>query len=454
MLELIKQPLRYICIFLLTALSCIVLLLLVCNISQETIKENSRKSAEYLIGEEAFPLISGRLLNSRGDNYADSNLLNVIYNVDSENAFSSMIGAPYYRIEGESAQENYYETVMEEKGPNADYSRYWHGSQIFIRPLLMIMSVEAIRCTMFVVLMALTLWLVVNLIKQKQFYAAGIYVISLVAVKFWMTLVSLEYITTFLVMTVACIGVTYICKNRTMETCMRNRKLTGLFIASGVITSFLDFLTTETLTFTIPLILYLFLIKSQERQGTFRQELYRIIQWGIAWLCSYALMFLAKWGLILVTLGRDSFQNALQNAALRVSGSIYAEEAGSMGKQLSGALLRNLACLFPVTSDVSEGTIVLYTCGVLAVLGALFYLFRKDPVDVKFIGLLALIAMIPYARFVSLSNHSYIHYFFSYRAQMASVMAIFGMLIYSIQPVLCHEKQVKIVKRKTGKKQK
>ena len=124
MLELIKQSLRYICIFLLTALSCIVLLLLVCNISQETIKENSRKSAEYLIGEEAFPLISGRLLNSRGDNYADSNLLNVIYNVDSENAFFSMIGAPYYRIEGESAQENYYETVMEEKGPNADYSRY------------------------------------------------------------------------------------------------------------------------------------------------------------------------------------------------------------------------------------------------------------------------------------------------------------------------------------------
>lgn len=450
---IVKRAARSVSVFLLASLSCIALLLLVCKIPQSAIEENSRLSAQYLVKEDAFPLVAGRLIGSRGDNYADSNLLNVIYHVDSDRAFYSLIASPYYRVEGESAQENYHDTVVLSLGPNADYARYWHGSQVLIRPLLVLTSVKGIRLALFALLIALNLWLIARLLRQGQRYAAIIYIAGLLLTGFWMTAFSLEYIMTFLVMTAACIGVSFLCRDasapkgdspaacRAPVAAAQARQMTALFIVSGVVTCFLDFLTTETLTFTVPYLLYLFLLKSQDRLGTLRRELSRMAKWGAAWLASYAAMFAIKWGLIGVTLGTSAFADALRSAAVRMDGSILAAglsagEAGSRLQQMSGALLRNLACLFPVTTDVSKPAVLMLTWGVLAVSFAVFYLLRKDPVDGRLIALLALTAAIPYARFLCLSNHSYIHYFFAYRAQMAAVMALGGMLLFSIRPGL------------------
>ena len=246
----------------------------------------------------------------------------------------------------------------------------------------------------------------------------------------------MEYIMTYLVMTGICIAVSYMGKSSIPA---EDRRLTSLFLVSGTVTCFLDFLTTETLTFTVPFLLCLFLRRNQECLGTFRQELYSMIRYGIAWLASYASMFAVKWGLIFFVLGKADFENALQSAATRMDGSIVTEgvsmaASGASGQQLSGAMLRNLACLFPVTSDISTSGVLVLTFGALAIWGTVFYLFRKDPVDTKLIGLLLLTALIPYVRFLCLSNHSYIHYFFSYRAQMASVMALLGILVFSIWP--------------------
>lgn len=426
---IMKKTVKYGLVFAAALCSCVLLLLLVCTIPQSAIAENSRASASYLAGEEAFPLLVGRLLNTRGDNYADGNLLNVIYNIDTEHPFSSLVEASYYRVDGESAVENYYQTVFEGQQPNAEYARYWHGSQVLVRPLLTVMSVRGIRFTLFGLLVVLNLWLVIYLLRKKQGYAAILYVAGLVLTDFWMTAFSLEYIMTFLNMTAVSLAVCYRYLGHRSDADM-----TDLFIVSGVVTCFLDFLTTETLAFTVPFLLLLFLRKSQNSLGTFRQEFLCMVRYGGAWLLSYGLTFAVKWGSILVTMGKTAFENALQSAAARVDGSIYAGEIGSFGSQLSGALLRNLACLFPVTSDVSTATVILLVCGTLAVLGAVFYLFRKDPVDGSFIGLLSLVALIPYMRLLCLSNHSYIHYFFTYRAQMSAIMALLGIVLYSVRP--------------------
>ena len=38
--------------------------------------------------------------------------------------------------------------------------------------------------------------------------------------------------------------------------------------------------------------------------------------------------------------------------------------------------------------------------------------------------LLFIIGIVPYVRYLVLSNHSYLHHFFTYRAQMTSVVAL------------------------------
>ena len=71
-----------------------------------------------------------------------------------------------------------------------------------------------------------------------------------------------------------------------------------MFILSGVLTCFLDFLTAETLTFTIPVILLLMLW--EQESASLKTQVLRLIKWGCAWLGSYAAMFAIKWLLVLM----------------------------------------------------------------------------------------------------------------------------------------------------------
>ncbi|NLD19546.1 MAG: hypothetical protein GX663_04775 [Clostridiales bacterium] len=441
-----KDCLKNILVFLITFIVCVGTLLLVCQIPQSAIQKNSKKSAEYFSGHEGFPLLIGDKINSRSDNYADCVLLNVIYNMDSDNSFKAIIADSYYRHDGEDASDDYEDAVFNGKNPNNEYSRYWHGSQVFIRPLLTITSIEGIRLVIFGLLLALNIWLAALLVKRKLYSAAAIYFISMLLVEIWMTAFSLEYVMSFLVMTGACIAVVY-----------AKKRATYIFIATGMVTCFLDFLTCETLTFTVPVILLLVIRSKYEALGSFKSEISKIIKYGLAWLISYGLMFSAKWLLVYAVLGKSAFINALQNAAFRIEGTVTVDglglgEAVNLWQRLSGVILRNLACLFPVGSHVTSSMVFGLALGTLAVLGAVFYLFRKEPTDGKFIGLLLLIGLIPYLRFLCLSNHAYIHYFFTYRAQMATVMVIFSILVFSLSPSYVLGKNNKA--GKTGKKQK
>lgn len=64
--------------------------------------------------------------------------------------------------------------------------------------------------------------------------------------------------------------------------------------------------------------------------------------------------------------------------------------------------------------------------GFLLVLAAAYagYVYHVKSFDTRRILLLAVTALIPYVRYLVLHNHSYIHFFFTYRAQVATIMAI------------------------------
>jgi len=52
------------------------------------------------------------------------------------------------------------------------------------------------------------------------------------------------------------------------------------------------------------------------------------------------------------------------------------------------------------------------------------YVYRRKEFDVRTVILYAALGLIPYIRYVILHNHSYMHRFFTCRAQMATVMAV------------------------------
>ena len=241
---------KYSLIFSSILIICIGFMVLAALIPQSSIQRNSEKSALYLYEEELFhPLVNGEKLTTI-DNYADTILLNIVYNLDEKQPLRSVFSASYYNEDWLNVNEGYKMAVSENKEPNISYSRYWHGNMIFLKPLLMFFDIQGIRIFNAIVLAALICALGVSLIKKKQKVLLGAMVIGLLSIGVFFVPLCIEYTSTFIIMAVICLLVTH------MED-RGDEKLLPIFFISGMLTCFFDFLTTETITFTMPLVMVL-----------------------------------------------------------------------------------------------------------------------------------------------------------------------------------------------------
>lgn len=420
--------------FVLTMAVCMGLLLAVCAlIPQEIIRESCLQTDAYFQKTVNYPMLVEGAEITRMDNYADAALMGVIWHADTQHPLQSMISARYRHTDGGPIRQEFHESVAEGAEANNEYSRYWHGSQVLVRPLLTFASIEGVRAILFGLLMAMVAVLSVLLVRQKALRALLAFWAGLLLVHFWMTAFTLEYLMPFLVMTGTCIAVALLWREMGER---RESRMTAICIVSGAVACFVDFLTTETLTFTVPVLLWLMLYKEHGGERLpFRRIMGLLLRWGIAWLGAYAAAFLLKWLLVWLVLGRDALMNALSVAAMRMERAIEVEGLAqpvsvSSFRQIPDMLAFNMGALFPFAS--SGGAWLL--AGVLAVLGMVFYLFRGRDTDGAFIAALLLAGLIPYVRFMALSSHSLDHWFFTYRAQMAGVMAVFAVMTYSLNP--------------------
>lgn len=429
-----KRLLSNIGAFFLTLGVGVAALVLVCLIPQSAIRQSCTDAADYFVRNEKYPMVIEGYEATRVDNYADCVLLNVVWNVDAGAPLRSVIAAPYYRVESNAAQDDFISTVVDGKAPNNEYSRYWHGSQILIRPLLTVTSITGVRLILFGVLVALNAVLAAALLRRRRYAPAAIYFAALVLVGGWMTAFSLEYIMVFLVLAVLCIAVCRLWDDADAQR--REGRMTRLFVVGGAVTCFMDFLTTETLTFTVPFILYMLLGRRDEGETAqpLRAQILRLIRWGAAWLISYAAAFAVKWALVYCTMGGDALRNALESAAYRIDGNAAANVTLSAAQQMLAALVQNLSCLLPLPGSHSIGFVLLVSACVPLVLGMVLYLFRGERLDGAFVVVLLIVGAIPYLRYVVLSNHACMHYFFTYRAQMATIMALAAIMVYQMKP--------------------
>ena len=418
-----------IAVFLLTAFGCALLLVLTALIPKEAIKENCKKSAEFFYEKDLFPYIVENQFNTKQDNYADTILVNIMYHIREENLLFSLVESSYYQGEEENVNVRFWKAVQEEKEPNVEYFRYWHGMMIFLRPLFLFTDIQGVRGILGIFLGILTLITCGFLIK-KQEKALGIsFLLGNILIQSWMCAMSIEYISTFLVMNTVTIITIFLCdkyKNNREEL---NKKIGLLMCGSGVVTCFLDFLTTETLTVTIPLFIALVFTYRNQQLGEVKREILGLFSRGMIWAISYGAMFFLKWGLASVFLGKEAFQKAVESAGVRMVGAVTLgntnlDPQATFLQRLLGALGRNQGSLFPFREEMKMGIAILLFIGVVFLWFSVIYLFRGKNFSGKMIFLSLILGIVPYLRYMVLANHAYIHYFFTYRAQLIVAVVI------------------------------
>lgn len=132
-------------------------------------------------------------------------------------------------------------------------------------------------------------------------------------------------------------------------------------------------------------------------------------------------MWVSKWLLASVVLSENVMPYVTQHMNERIGGNVGV----GLGSTLWGAVFRNMKCLFPF----DYGDIGVFA-GILLLLYLVYrgFVYHGRQVEMRWIYPCVVIAVIPYVRYLILHNHSYLHFFFTYRAQMGTIVAILFVL--------------------------
>lgn len=408
-------------VFLLTAGLLFGVLLIATFVPKEAIAPRMLASAEYLNKDRLFkPAVSG-VPSTRIDHYADAILLGIAWQYDKENALRSVLESSYYHLPYQNEDKNLLDAVQGNLPANQQYLRYWHGSAGIVRILMSFLNLQQIYLWHGILMGGLFLALLLRLIRRRERALWIGLLVSAVGTACWFVPLSLEYTWVFLILLIQL----HLVISRWFPKSWGARCI--FLLVSGMVTNYLDFLTCETLTVLVPLLVMLWLERTpdntfaQNRKNTLEKP--EVPSWrtlftaGIAWLIGYAGMFLAKWLLAGLVMGENPFPYVLQHIEERTIGSTGEV---SFWQELLLAPLRNISNLFPldygILGAIFGGAVIF--CALYAA-----YVYRRKDYNKGLAARLAVIGAVPYLRYLVMANHSYLHVFFTYRAQFATLLA-------------------------------
>lgn len=373
--------------------------------------------------KEAFEFDESGRYNAISDNYADVILLNIMWNIKSGSPVYSSLDTKYY--DGEDYGENWglYQS-LNGAVPNTDYTRYWHGSVIFIRPLMLFTDAEGVKTISFTFLLILIAATIAVLVAKKHYFAAVALIISLIGIQFYNIRLSLEYIPAFIV----CFA---LCPLYIMLEKRGDIFLTALSVVSGAMIAFFDFLTVETITILVPLAIVFIIRADENRLGRFKDNMMLMIKCGFCWGISYIMTYVVKWSAASIVCGENKFISAFSAAGIRLYGNID-EVNMPIYKQIPAAIAANLSTLFGGKERIAPLNILIGLIVSALILICLLLFFKKSKQNKQLTFTMLVLAVIPYLRYVVLNNHSYLHEFFTYRAQITVIICFCAIIWYNI----------------------
>lgn len=419
------KPVKMMTSFLLMILSMVLLLLVAAVIPQRSISTHMNESANYMAENDQFYCLIDNMRSTEVDHYADSLWLSIAYGLQPN--LESVMWTSYYDDFATLAHKDILSQVKQNIPVNHEYMRYWHGSTAIIRILHVFLNVKEAYILFAVALILLTVLLVCLLWRHHLMGEALTIVISFLMTSMWITPFCLEYIWCPIIMLIASIVVVSITVKGNYD------RIPIIFMLTGMITNYLDFLTTETLTLLIPLLLMLKTVYIHESQANLSCSNSKcLINGGInyymmsckaivAWLTGYAGAWIMKWILAGVILHQNVMPFISSHVVERINGDVRV----SIITYLYETIIKNIRCLFFIDNGLPGQIITLLLIIVLFVVPAVQGSIKiKNNIRWSVIALYTLLGSVPFIRFLVLHNHAWNHYFFTYRALVGSVVAI------------------------------
>ena len=307
---------------------------------------------------------------------------------------------------------DYYNPIQAAMSIN-QYPRYWHGYQVLLRPLTVVFQVQELRYLGMLTFHLLFFWSAWLMAKETKPLYAMFYVLTVASGYVVFLPVCFQFLTTFLVLFVSLIVL--------LSRYDNNKPLPAVkwmlyFFVVGMVENFFDFLTYPILTLGIPLVLLLWLRVRDERTD-FRGNFWFMFKASLSWFFGYALTWISKWLLSAAILGVRYFWRTMSVVQYRLEGS----EEEPLDR--IGTIQRNLKAWL----NVQDGGVISWSkIALLILIVAVVLIIWRKLKDWKAVGAylpILFVAAYPYIWYLVMSNHSQIHYWYTYRAQLAALFA-------------------------------
>lgn len=424
-----KRFLSYGSIFFVCICSYLILLTLINLIPTESLSSNLKKSSETLITENEKHFISLPYKDEVLFYYSDTIILNMIASVDSTHPFeSSMLSRKSYipsqeqtnvteptvSIHGNSQyldpdincliREFYGMMHGDNLSHSWEYARYWHGHQVLVRPLLLLLDLEGIRIFLFIFMLLLFCVLMYFLGKKLGVFTAIVFAIGLLSACIFTLTRSINESLLFLFTLGSMIFLLFRFE--------KEKNFGPYFFVLGSIINFFDLLTSPIIGCLMPLTLYLLLQIKEEKEVNIKKLFGNYIIYGILWLVGYGLTWLAKWVFVDIFYQRGIISQAINQIFIRST------DADLTLKEVFTRVYIFLSPTVIIISLISFGIIGLIQ----------LYRNRKNTksfkTNVKLIIPFCISALIPFIWCFAIRNHAFLHPFFTYRLFSISIIQL------------------------------
>ncbi len=288
-----------------------------------------------------------------------------------------------------------------------EYSRYWHGYLVYLKPLLLLFSWEQV-CWLGVILQVLLMLAVTVLsIRKKQYGVAVTMGVGFAFMKPTLVLIST---TMSVCWVITLIGLLYMLLRH--EQISTKKRYPEVFLMLGILTAYIDFLTYPIVTLGLPLCTYFLLQKGDD----WKKSIQKTIGYSACWGIGYAGMWGLKWVIADITLRTGTIKDALWSIIGRTE-AIGGRPRMNGGWYVIGLNLQEYAPWYGVAAGVLAVAVAAVMLAAVACGCMKGTLLKLVP--------FAIIFCIPFAWIIVVQHHSALHARFTFRIIGVAVAALY-----------------------------
>lgn len=380
-----------------------VLLLFVYLLPTEPMRAHLAEAAVVLSGEREYHRVIPGVVSTQLDNYTDSWMMgNAVY--DSPRPVYERALTCTSADFGGGPLDGLVRYLGAEKGyREVDYTRYWHGYLVLLKPFFLLFDYADLRVFNVIVQLLLVFLIFRAFSKVGYELEAWGYVLSVLFMMPVVIPLSIQfsvifYLTNFSVLVLL----------KAYDWIVEQNGLLLYFQLIGMCASYFDLLTYPTASLGVPLVCIL-LIGADRDSWT---KVKNVVSLSVSWGFGYGAMWAGKWILSTLVLRDNVMANALSQILLRASHTQNGERLTVLD-----TWLRNVEFYF------EKPYLILIALCLAAVFVGIFR-SRGQLADVCIDSIpFLLVAVMPFVWYALAGQHSYEHHWFTFRGLVTTVFA-------------------------------